>query len=191
MTGESTTLRCIVDANPKPSYSWYHYHQAGREPRLVGTAPNLTLVVDANTAGEYECRASVPGHTFVSASAVVHLKGAPRIVAGNEGFVQHAADIGDAQVVCQAFTVPKAETVEWSFNGHRLRTDGSGRFTAAENRSADGIRSTLTIHNVEDADFGPYVCSVANVLGADSAVIQLKKQSKLTARCQPACIEVR
>ena len=87
----------------------------------ISHSANLTFVVNANTVGEYVCRASVPSpagsdgggsddasaapvHPSVTASATVHMKGPPRVVKGHKA--QAAAGVGDGNVRMSAIQLP-------------------------------------------------------------------------------------
>ena len=199
------TLRCNVDSNPPPEYSWHHTSPVDGHRRLVGNAANLTLIVNQKTTGEYECRAKVAGHNDVTAKALVHVKGPPVVLGGADGMKVISAGFPPVQqqqgvaggsqqpsaqtqlaregetgfVVCEAFSVPEAELVEWSYKGSILNHDDGGRHSVVKKLAGDGtVKSTLVIREVEEADFGPYGCTVANAFGSDSALILLRKQSE-------------
>ncbi len=189
--GDRVTLRCNVDSNPPPEYTWHHTasDDGKGKRRLVGNAANLTLIVNGKTTGEYECTARVDGSNDVSAKALVHVKGPPVVLGKGKlsappSQVAREGDTGF--VVCEAFSVPDAELVEWSYAGEILSHDDGGRYSVVRKEDGDGrVRSTLVIREVKDADFGPYGCTVANAFGSDSALIMLRKQSKykeITAR---------
>lgn len=69
--GASVTLSCDVDGNPFPDISWI-YVDSGR---VISTNPNLTLRVDADTAGRYYCKAHVAGFPEIGTEVAVYLKG--------------------------------------------------------------------------------------------------------------------
>ena len=88
--------------------------------------------MNTKTAGEYECVADADGHNAVAAKAMVHITGPPVIVNGKGPAAQSAALFqykGPASststqlaqpgetgfVLCEAFSVPEAEIIEWSF----------------------------------------------------------------------------
>ena len=82
MPGERVTLRCKVDSNPPPVYTWTRLSDdtaAGSNPTLSHSA-NLTFVAGDATAGVYECSASASGHPAVASRAAVRVKGPPSIV---------------------------------------------------------------------------------------------------------------
>jgi hypothetical protein len=191
--GERVTLRCNVDSNPPPAYTWHHTSSIDSQRRLVGNAANLTLLVNPKTTGEYECVAAVDGHNDVTAKALVHVKGPPLVVHSGK-VLGHAAAAGakssnPAQlaregetgfVVCEAFSVPEAELIEWAFKGETLELAGQGgRHSVVKKLTGDGrVRSTLVIREVRKEDFGAYGCTVANAFGSDAALIMLRKQSE-------------
>ena len=89
-------------------------------------------MVNTKTAGEYECVADADGHNTVAAKAMVHIMGPPVIVNGKNqaahtaGLFQYKGPASSTStqlaqpgetgfVVCEAFSVPEAEIIEWSF----------------------------------------------------------------------------
>ena len=123
MPGERVTLRCKVDSNPPPVYTWTRLSDdtaAGSNPTLSHSA-NLTFVAGDATAGVYECSASASGHPAVASRAAVRVKGPPSIV--DTPAVQWAAlgsSAVSASVVCDVSAVPNVELIEWSFRGKVL-----------------------------------------------------------------------
>ena len=178
MPGERVTLRCKVDSNPKPSYAWFHVLPTSQE-RLVGSAANLSLIVNENTIGEYICKTNVPGYTEVKASAHIFMKGPPEIRQSSR--IQHATEGASGKIVCEAFTVPAAEIVEWTFKGQIL-SDLNGRlsekYSVLEQHSDQGVQSTLVVRDVKEEDFDAYTCTVSNAFGADTALIHLRRHSE-------------
>lgn len=178
MPGERVTLRCKVDSNPKPLYAWYHILPSNQE-RLVGNSANLSIVVNENTMGEYICKTDVPGYTEITAKAQIFMKGPPEIRKSSR--IQHATEGTDGKIVCEAFTVPSAEIVEWTFKGQILSVMTgklSEKYSVLEQHSDQGVQSTLVVKDVKESDFGAYACTVSNAFGADTALIHLRRHSK-------------
>ena len=184
---ERVTLSCLVDSNPAPTYSWYRTMGKGQKPRLVGNSANLSLIVSKDSVGEYICNAETAvdkdskDRNVISASAKVYMKSKPRIFSDHR--VQFATLDTIGRVVCEAISVPTVETVEWFYSGGLpVLTGNGGKFSVLENRSNDGVRSTLVIAGVKDGDLGQYTCRVTNSLGTDSAIITLQQQCKYLLR---------
>lgn len=177
MPGDKLTLSCEVDANPRPSYKWYKVDPALMEPMLVGSSSNLTIQVSAETAGRYECVASAKGghYAAVKSQASIFVKSKPDISIENR--VQKAALGGTGQVHCQATCVPTVQSVEWfDSNGQVITGEASDKFQVQENRSSEGVKSTLIIRNVNEEDFTDYTCKVTNAQGTDVATFHLQQQ---------------
>uniref|UniRef100_A0A182QTQ6 Ig-like domain-containing protein n=1 Tax=Anopheles farauti TaxID=69004 RepID=A0A182QTQ6_9DIPT len=174
------TLGCDVDGNPTPDVLWIH------EPsdQVVSSAPNVTLVVTAATAGRYYCKASVQGFPEVEADATVFLRGPPII---NSPRQQYGAIHDGAQLECVALSIPRPRLVLWSFNGREINASSSIESGAAEEyRTLDspipnGVRSTLVIHHCLREHFGRYNCTVVNDYGIDYLEIDFvsKEQNML------------
>ena len=148
LPGEKLTLTCEVDANPRPSYKWYKMPDNDDDATggmLVGTSSNLTIEVNATTAGRYECVASAKGghYAAVKSQANIFVKSKPDISFENR--VQKAPMGGTGHVECLATSVPTVQSVEWSFRDEviALPSDGgSGRYSVQENRSMEGVRQS-------------------------------------------------
>lgn len=148
-----------------------------RPPRtqIVGTSPNLTVTVTPESAGVYQCRASVPGFAEVHADATIFLKGPPSITSTRQQF----AIAGDnARLECIAFSVPKARHVSWTFNGREINTSLDQDYAILEEALPEGIRSTLVIRESAARHFGRYNCTVVNDHGNDVMEIDLTAQSE-------------
>lgn len=171
--GDRVTLQCKVNSNPKPTYVWYH---ALRPDHVVSYSSNFTFIANEVTSGEYVCRASAEGYADVSASANVFLKAKPFIK--RENAIQHSAESTDGFVICQAISVPEPELVEWAYKGKIIDNRMGEKYVVRNVIVEDGIRSTLIVKDVNHKDFGAYKCTVANALGSDARIIQLRKKSK-------------
>jgi hypothetical protein len=145
----------------------------------VGNAANLTLTVNPESAGRYECIASVPGNTDIRARASVFLRGPPKIF--TDAKEQTASIESSGKVTCEAVSVPPVDRVDWFYRDQPVFSgvyaEGS-HYSVIENRTQDGVVSTLVIAKVSTLDFGDYTCRVSNSLGSDVTVIKLSKERK-------------
>lgn len=159
-----------------PAVTIIHKHINCHSVRLqvVGTSANLTLDVDADTAGRYYCKASVMGFPEVGAEASVYLKGPPTIISHR---TQFGIQGGYVRLECVAFSIPKPEHVTWTYNGNEVDADDK-EYTILEDPLPQGIKSMLVIRESRQQHFGPYNCSVTNPYGSDVVEINLKPQSK-------------
>lgn len=142
--------------------------------QVVGTSANLTLDVDANTAGRYYCKASVMGFPEVGAEAAIYLKGPPSIISHRTQFGIQGDNV---RLECVAFSIPKPEHVMWTYKGNEVDADDKD-YTILEDPLPEGIKSTLVIRESQQQHFGAYNCSVTNPYGSDVVEINLKPQSK-------------
>ena len=139
----------------------------------------MTLTVNDESAGRYECTASVPGNPDIWARASVFLRGPPKIF--YDGKDQTAALDSTGKVTCEAMSVPPVERVEWFYRDQPIFSGlfGEGmHYSVIENRTQDGVVSSLIIDRVSVQDFGDYSCRVSNSLGSDVAAIKLAKERK-------------
>ena len=178
--------------------------------RLVGNAANLSLMISRDTIGEYVCKATtvlpmttidnnletntetkdtISNNYVVHANAKVYMRSKPTIYAKRENL----ATVGEiGRVVCEAISVPpvKPKGVEWFHSGglpviisdpqNRKQGGGKSKFSVSEQRTKEGVTSTLVIAGVSDEDFGEYTCRVTNNLGTHSKVLLLKRFRKCT-----------
>jgi hypothetical protein len=77
--------------------------------------------------------------------------------------------------------VPPVDRVDWFYRDQPVFSgvyaEGS-HYSVIENRTQDGVVSTLVIAKVSTLDFGDYTCRVSNSLGSDVTVIKLSKERK-------------
>ena len=78
------------------------------------------------------------------------------------------------QVQCIAISVPRADTVVWSFAGRELNfSTNNTPFYRHEEYESERVSSTLTLLDPTSSYLGDYNCTVINAFGTDSAVIKL------------------
>lgn len=147
---------------------------------MVGTSPNLTVMVTQETAGKYLCKASVMGFPEIVSMAFMHLKGPPTITSPRRQY----GIIGDTtRIECVAFSVPKARHVSWTFNGREINTNNDQDYSILEEPMPEGIKSTLIIRESQSKHFGSYNCTVVNEHGNDILEIELLKRGELSNAC--------
>lgn len=84
-----------------------------------------------------------------------------------------------SQVKCTAISVPKAESVVWSFAGRELNfTSNNTLFYVQDEYMAERVVSTVTLLDPISTYFGDYNCTVTNSFGTDSVIIKLTAHSK-------------
>ncbi|XP_026324430.1 irregular chiasm C-roughest protein-like [Hyposmocoma kahamanoa] len=167
--GSIATLTCVVDGHPQPKLLWLRYENE----RIIrmGKLPNLTVTISQETAGQYWCRASVENYPDVEASAMVYVKGSPKIMSNQ---TQYGVEGDSVKIECVAFSVPKPDYVLWSLNGIEINSFHNQEYAFLEETLSDRItKSTLIIRESQERHFGTYNCSVTNVYGTDSVEIRL------------------
>lgn len=83
------------------------------------------------------------------------------------------------QVQCIAISVPKADSVVWSYAGRDLNFSSNNTpFYRHEEYEPERVVSTVTLLDPVSAYFGDYNCTVTNAYGTDSAVIKLTTHGK-------------
>ncbi|XP_046433643.1 irregular chiasm C-roughest protein-like [Neodiprion fabricii] len=160
-------LQCDVDGNPTPEVLWIHEET----DRIVASSPNISVHVNPESAGRYYCKAHVSGFPELTGYANIYIKAAPSIVSQR---TQYVPDEGVVKVECTAISVPKADTVTWSFGGRELNfTSNSTPYLVQEEFTPEGIVSTITLLDPVSTYFGDYNCTVTNSYGSDSVIIKL------------------
>jgi hypothetical protein len=135
--------------------------------------------LNEESAGRYECTASVPDNADIWARASVFLRGPPKIF--SDGKDQTAPLDSTGKVTCEALSVPPVERVEWFYRDLPVFSGVYAEdlhYSVIENRTQDGVVSTLIIAKVSNQDFGEYTCRVSNSLGSDVSLIKLTKERK-------------
>lgn len=90
--GATEILQCDVDGNPTPEIRWYHEDSE----RQVASTPNISVVVNHETAGRYFCKAHVPGFPELTGYANIYIRASPSIVSQR---VQYVPDEGVVKVI--------------------------------------------------------------------------------------------
>jgi len=163
--GDDVTLNCKGSGSPKPIVKW---SRVGKNMPDGSSEIESDMVIFSDVsrkhAGTYKCSAS-NGHgkeAFKQVEVVVEYE--PEMEVG-EVFV-HTKTGDKAEIVCRVHAVP-APTIVWTFNGNVFSS--SERTKLAKS----GSRHTLTISEVQQADFGKYACQASNSLGSDERVIEM------------------
>ncbi|EGI57181.1 Kin of IRRE-like protein 1 [Acromyrmex echinatior] len=165
--GATEILQCDVDGNPMAEIEWYHEDS----DRMVANSPNISVVVSSDTAGRYYCKARVHGFPELTGHANIYIRAPPSIVSQR---IQYVPDEGVVKVKCTAISVPKAESVVWSFAGRELNfTSNNTPFYVQEEYAAERVVSTVTLLDPISTYFGDYNCTVTNSFGTDSVIIKL------------------
>ncbi|XP_012280522.1 irregular chiasm C-roughest protein isoform X2 [Orussus abietinus] len=165
--GATEILQCDVDGNPTPEILWIHEET----DRIVATSPNISVIVRPETAGRYYCKAHVPGFPELTGYANIYIRAPPSIVSQR---TQYVPDEGVVKVKCTAISVPKADSVVWSFEGHPLNfSTNNTPFLVQDEHTPEKVVSTVTLLEPISTYFGDYNCTVTNSYGTDSVIIKL------------------
>ncbi|XP_037087419.1 irregular chiasm C-roughest protein-like [Pollicipes pollicipes] len=172
--GHEVSLRCDVDANPRPRVTWVKRDCQSCQ-RRVGVGPRLRLRATRETVGRYECHASAEGFPAVSRQLTLFVRARPEVTARAR---QQGVAGETVHVECVVASVPPPHTTTWYFQHEQLSPELSG-YKVIEEPVVGGVRSLLVIPRALDKDFGLYNCSFENAYGSDSAAIILQKQRAL------------
>ncbi|XP_052747765.1 irregular chiasm C-roughest protein-like [Galleria mellonella] len=174
-SGSTATLTCMVDGHPPAKILWLRYDN--EHVIRVGKSSNLTVKITKETAGQYWCRASVDHYQDIEASAMVYVRGAPKITS-NE--TQYGVEGDSVRVECVSFSIPKPDYIMWTFAGGEINTFHNQEYAFLEETLADSLtKSTLIIRKSEAKHFGKYNCTVTNEYGMDSIEINLVPDKSL------------
>ncbi|XP_045540671.1 irregular chiasm C-roughest protein [Papilio machaon] len=168
-SGSIATMNCVVDGHPLPKITWLRYEN--ERIIRVGKSTNLTVTVTRQSAGQYWCRASVDGYPDIEASAMVFVKGPPKIISNR---TQYGVEGDSVRVECISLSVPKPDFVIWSFEGNEINSFHNHEYAFLEETLTDRTsKSTLIIRESQSKHFGIYNCSVSNSYGTDTVEINL------------------
>ncbi|KAJ8681625.1 hypothetical protein QAD02_017417, partial [Eretmocerus hayati] len=165
--GATELMHCDVEGNPPPELYWTFEEVE----RIVAVGSNVSVVVRPETAGRYFCHARVSGFPEQTASASIYIRAPPTILSQR---TQYVPDEGLVKVQCVAMSVPRADSVQWSFGGRELDFSSNNTpFHRFEEYEPERVVSTLTLLEPISMYFGDYNCTVSNAYGTDSALIKL------------------
>ncbi|RZF46093.1 hypothetical protein LSTR_LSTR004806 [Laodelphax striatellus] len=168
--GGTITLECKASGNPVPSISWSRKGKAMPIGEKEGFSITLENV-DRHQAGVYQCTATNGVGEPVTVDMQLDVLYPPEIEV--EKSWVHAGEGHEAQLACTVHGEPQPNML-WYQDSFLL--DPTNR------RSMDtrGNKHMLTIHNVQNSDFGNYSCVAENSLG------RAKKYIELSGRPSPA-----
>ncbi|XP_071544918.1 irregular chiasm C-roughest protein-like isoform X2 [Panulirus ornatus] len=167
-TGKEVVLKCDVDSNPPASIVWL---QQGSD-KIIGSGPQLVVVVGTSTAGVYTCQAAVRGFPDLQGRLRVLVKGPPTIVSAEE----QQGRMGDTVTLeCSTVSIPSPIRITWTYNGREIDLSDP-RYEVVEDEQEEGLRNILVIHDADSQDFGAYNCSVVNEYGVARKQIRLNKE---------------
>ncbi|KAF2366926.1 Immunoglobulin-like domain [Trinorchestia longiramus] len=168
-------LKCDVESNPPPSIVWL---QEGSE-KVIGTGPELRVVVGPSTTGSYRCVATVRERDLQFPDLVgrmrVLVKGPPTIVSAGE---QLGRPGGTINLECNTVSVPSPIKVTWTYKGRAIDIDDP-RYEVKEEQRDGGLKTILVIHDADQTDFGDYNCSVVNEYGVARKLIRLNEEKRV------------
>ena len=133
---------------------------------MIGYSSNLTIIISNTTTGTYTCHVSVTGYDGIEASAHVYQHGPPRIVKSEERLEQYWSPGGVVELVCEAVSVPLADTMVWTHNDKLVMEN------IVTHTLENSVVSSIA---VQDTRSGVYNCSASNKYGQDYAVIHLHR----------------
>lgn len=114
---------------------------------------------------------------LIEAEANIYLKGPPSITSTKKQFGIPGETV---QIECVAFSIPKAKSIRWSYNGREINSSDDGDYKVIEEITTFGMKSTLIIRESDTKHFGRYNCSVTNSYGNDNVEIVLSGLSKFS-----------
>ena len=98
--------------------------------QTLGYGPSLTILISAETEGDYTCQAATQGFPLVSATTSVRMKAPPLILTEPETLVT----LGESAMVwCQSSSGEPSLGVDWSHNGVIITPD-SQQFSVLDTR---------------------------------------------------------
>ncbi|KAM9033663.1 immunoglobulin superfamily member 10 isoform 1-T4 [Sarcophilus harrisii] len=172
ITGESVSLHCMSDGNPKPNIVWtVPSGYVIDKPQMNGKYTlheNGTLVISRaapQDRGSYACKArNGIGEAAITIPLMI-VAYPPRITNRPPRNVRTLTGAA-IQLHCMALGIPKPE-VTWEVPDHSVLSAASRvRSTRSELLHPQG---TLILQNPKTSDSGMYTCTAKNQLGSDYA----------------------
>jgi len=165
MQGDDVTLNCKGSGSPKPTVKW---SRVGKNMPDGSSEIESDMVIFSDVsrkhAGTYKCSA-MNGHGKEASKQVeVVVEYSPEVEV-SEVFV-HTQTGDETEIVCGVHAVPRP-TIVWSKDGEILSSSSKVKIDHF------GSRHTLTIKEVQSADFGKYTCQATNSLGSAQGVVEM------------------
>jgi len=158
--GQTRTLLCVANGNPKPSYTWR------KDSSIIQQTSDSSFIITSTNKdhrGTYTCTAQVsaPGLSINPAQYSVHVivRFRPQVTfltsnqSLNDGF--------DAVFLCVAEAYPSPIVYEWFKDGNLILSDPHGQFYI----DREGLRIRLRAKQLTKNSAGQYSCSGRNILG--------------------------
>uniref|UniRef100_A0A1B6E7S8 Ig-like domain-containing protein n=1 Tax=Clastoptera arizonana TaxID=38151 RepID=A0A1B6E7S8_9HEMI len=170
--GGTITFECKASGNPVPSIVWSRKDNALPSGDKTIEGFSITLEkIDRHQAGVYQCTASNGVGEPVTVDMQLDVLYPPEIEV--ERSWVHSGEGYEAQLVCIVHGEP-APNLVWFQDSFLLEQ------TEKRSMESRGNKHTLTVRNVQGADFGNYSCVAENSLG------KAKKYMELSGRPSPA-----
>jgi hypothetical protein len=198
---DSLKIKCDVDSNPTAAITW----QLNGTKLPVSSRVLEIVTVKADHYGTYTCVASVahfpelvaqvkvlqPGKPSSSSLCKCYLcscifshlfaqQGIPTITAQSKQFLTFGEE---GNVECFIEQEPKAERIEW-FRADVRISNGKGATASGYNVrniqiDEHGVRSIMTIRQVERVDLANFTCKASNSFGFSSSLIVIEPRGIL------------
>ncbi|XP_028129278.1 lachesin-like [Diabrotica virgifera virgifera] len=178
--GGTIRLKCKATGVPEPTVAWRRedggniiLRHEGRDKQVlrVYDGESLTLMnVQRTDMGAYLCIASngVPPSVSKRFSIIVHFH--PLIRVSNQ--LVAAPITSDVHVQCYVEASPKAMNHWMRDNGEKLIP--SYKYIMEESIINEySLQMNLTILNLDETDFGGYICTSSNALGKSEGLVRL------------------
>ncbi|XP_019358574.1 PREDICTED: immunoglobulin superfamily member 10, partial [Gavialis gangeticus] len=177
ISGESLSLHCLSDGNPKPNTIWtVPSGYVIDRPQINGKyilLENGTLVIRETTIhdrGNYVCKTQNNAGDSSATIPVIIVAFPPRIT--NRPPQSIRTMVGAAvQLNCMALGIPKPE-ITWELPDHSvLSTASRGQPSGSELLHPQG---TLVIQHPKPSDSGMYKCTAKNQVGSDFTITYIQ-----------------
>ncbi|KYO33974.1 hypothetical protein Y1Q_0024577 [Alligator mississippiensis] len=170
ISGESLSLHCLSDGNPKPNTIWtVPSGYVIDRPQINGKyilLENGTLVIRETTIhdrGNYVCKTQNNAGDSSATIPVIIVAFPPRITNRPPQSIRTMVG-ATVQLNCMALGIPKPE-ITWELPDHSvLSTASRGRPSGSELLHPQG---TLVIQHPKPSDSGMYKCTAKNQVGSD------------------------
>ncbi|XP_063920573.1 neural cell adhesion molecule 2-like isoform X2 [Zophobas morio] len=158
--GDILILTCRASGFPKPVISW---HKGSSRFDIQGDVLEIPNVKHHN-AGTYKCLADnkigEPAFSFIN----IKVEFKPSLTI--EKMIVSSENNSETELECQVHSEPRAQVV-WKKDGINIVN------TERIQLKTKGIQHNLILKNIQDSDFGVYVCSATNSLGTSEKSISL------------------
>jgi len=170
----STHIGCKIvgDSGSKSGIVWSRDNNKFRDGSYSFDGESIQLGnISLEDAGYYYCTAQGPDGATKTASIQVQVLFPPEILSIHKSTLQSGKGF-EAEITCVVNGEPRPRVI-WYKGGEVITLTGRMEAQRA------GTKQILLIHNIQEGDYGSYMCYASNSIGSVQKIIELNAEHKI------------